>query len=481
MINISDLFIKAFKTATKFPLHPFFVSGFYVLISYKALSSRLHFADLIIVIGLSIIIPAAFLLSFRIFKIGNVKAAIIVTFLLFPFYYYLQIVSLVQTISPTLGRDRFVIPLLLIICVLGIVYFIRTKRTLISTQGWLNTTFFFSIVVLFVSLLIQTKPLLGTLDPTILYKSQKFITVPATLQKRDIVYIILDAHASVNSLKRLWNYDEAGFIDSLQKKGFYIAHNSLSFSFLTHKSQTSTFNISNLSKLDSLKADEYFDLINQCVVGNFLAANGYKIINLSFLKIHNEDKFYKMQLWEEDFHNGVMGFFRNTLPFAIIQRLCVITFPQIHSSIISKLKAVRREQRTTPLFIYAHISAPHFPYVFNHNGNILPWIKRKQYEDKNAYLENLRGIDNLILPAIDSLLAGQGPKPIIVLQGDHGSRLFNKTPERMESFSMLNAYYLPDVDTKVLNEHLSPYNTFRIIFNLYFGQHLPLLEDGVHY
>jgi hypothetical protein len=191
--------------------------------------------------------------------------------------------------------------------------------------------------------------------------------------------------------------------------------------------------------------------------------------------------FYHAPLWEERFDNGVSKLYRNSLPSNVIQQLNFIFLPQIHLRIISRLEALRREQRTTPVFVYAHLLVPHGPNVFDHNGRVIPWINRKYQNDRNAYLENLRGIDKLILPAIDSLIAGPGPKPIIIIQGDHGSRLFGGTPDRTESYTILNAYYLPEANTKILNEHLSPYNTFRIIFNLYFGQHLPLLEDGVHY
>ena len=42
---------------------------------------------------------------------------------------------------------------------------------------------------------------------------------------------------------------------------------------------------------------------------------------------------------------------------------------------------------------------------------------------------------------------------------------------------ILNAYYLPGADPPPCMPQISPVNTFRVIFNQYFGGHYPLLED----
>ena len=43
--------------------------------------------------------------------------------------------------------------------------------------------------------------------------------------------------------------------------------------------------------------------------------------------------------------------------------------------------------------------------------------------------------------------------------------------------SILNAYYVNDQAKKDLYETITPVNSFRIIFNNYFGTKYPLLED----
>ena len=85
---------------------------------------------------------------------------------------------------------------------------------------------------------------------------------------------------------------------------------------------------------------------------------------------------------------------------------------------------------------------------------------------------------------------------MIILQADEGpypSR-FARDPERfdwleeatpeeiLQKHGILNAMHLPGIDPEAAGVHdrMSPVNTFRIVFNEYFGADLPLLPDRVY-
>jgi hypothetical protein len=46
---------------------------------------------------------------------------------------------------------------------------------------------------------------------------------------------------------------------------------------------------------------------------------------------------------------------------------------------------------------------------------------------------------------------------------------------------ILNAYYLPDAGGGELYESISPVNSFRVLFNTYFGGKLELLADTAYF
>jgi hypothetical protein len=86
--------------------------------------------------------------------------------------------------------------------------------------------------------------------------------------------------------------------------------------------------------------------------------------------------------------------------------------------------------------------------------------------------------------------------PIIIIQSDEGPREKDITAKnireirdrvekgrirRMMRFNILNAYHLPGIDSGILYPHISPVNTFRVIFNQYFGTDFELLEDRYYF
>ena len=89
---------------------------------------------------------------------------------------------------------------------------------------------------------------------------------------------------------------------------------------------------------------------------------------------------------------------------------------------------------------------------------------------KAGYSYALEYIDARMLAIVKEILTRSSTPPIIIIQGDHG---FGEGI----NFPILNAYYLPGLPSGVLYPSISPVNTFRVVFNQYFGGHYPLLPD----
>ena len=110
-----------------------------------------------------------------------------------------------------------------------------------------------------------------------------------------------------------------------------------------------------------------------------------------------------------------------------------------------------------------------------------PIKDRKEWGDKDAYLEQLQYASKKILEIVDQTLENSTKEPVIIVMSDHGFRpgidWKNPSDENYRAaFNNLGAYYLPNQMDK-LPETISGVNIFRIIFNSYLGTEYELLED----
>jgi hypothetical protein len=132
-----------------------------------------------------------------------------------------------------------------------------------------------------------------------------------------------------------------------------------------------------------------------------------------------------------------------------------------------------------PTFSFVHILIPHVPYVFGPNGEILTdpgyfsggkaQPVNEEYR-KKGYTGQIEFINARMLEILEILIEESDVPPIIVLQADTGAG-------RGSEFKILNAYYLPGDGYDFLYPTISPVNTFRLIFDKYFGTSLGLLPD----
>jgi hypothetical protein len=108
--------------------------------------------------------------------------------------------------------------------------------------------------------------------------------------------------------------------------------------------------------------------------------------------------------------------------------------------------------------------------VFGPNGEAL---EREPSYDK-GYPDQIAYLNKRLIPMIDSILKNSPVPPVIIIQGDHGAR---QNVGEYGRLGILNAYYAPDGGEQRLYKSISPVNTFRVLFNTYFGQNYELLED----
>lgn len=315
----------------------------------------------------------------------------------------------------------------------------------------------------------------------------------------DVYYFILDMYTRADLLKRSFNYDNSEFLGALEQRGFYVAECSQSNYTRTEISLTSTLNLSYLQDLDpkfndpeSTARRHLWDALKHNVVRYQLESLGYKTIAFANGFPWSELDDAHVFLTPPPFSSGISEFetlFIQTTLARNLQDVGWLDLDQISGQnfrdrdllVFNSIEDVAKMQG--PKYVHVHLILPHPPFVFGPDGDFTNpadfWNEKKVYPGAKfriGYINQLQFVNMKMLEMIDTILAESETPPIIIVQGDHGPWL-QPDPQR---FFILNAYYLPDGKTE-LYPTISPVNSFRVVFNDYFGGNYDMLKDTTYF
>ncbi len=332
----------------------------------------------------------------------------------------------------------------------------------------------------------------------------------------DIYYILMDGYARADTLKEIHGYNNSEFLNFLRKKGFYIAEKSRANYGQTWLALASVFNLTYLNDMvgqNGMVSDNRTPLKNMIQnnqVVPFLKSFGYKFISfesgLSFTHMKAADLFLPGWHVPDEFVRTLTN--TTPLPGLFYEAGRLFGSPthfflyQAHRDRINyafdHLADLAGVQ--SPIFVFAHIIAPHPPFVFGPNGEPIQPDRLFMRTDGSSfvktggtveeYLQNYKGeleyLNTRLKAVIENILAKSTEPPIIIIQSDHGSRLELdfESPDNtnfQETFSNLSAFYVPGKSPHGFYGGISPVNTFRILFNTYFGTHYEVLPDRSYY
>lgn len=324
----------------------------------------------------------------------------------------------------------------------------------------------------------------------------------------DIYYIILDGYARADVLEEIYQYDNAEFLGYLSAEGFYVAHESRSNYCQTVLSLASSLNLMYLDSLVDEIGVEYVgrgqvtDMVRNSIVADFLRRHGYEIVAFASgyhrTEMRSADRYLAARWYPNEFQVALL----NMTPLPLLMRSPYdmhhwhrerILYTLDHLADLSELEG--------PVFVFAHVIAPHPPFVLGRNGEAIDPEHQFMLSDGNhligrwgftrdeyvsRYRDQLIFINSRVKAAVDGILSRSPRPPIIILQADHGpgSMLDWEDPDSTyfkERLSVLNAYYLPDDGEACLYDEITPVNTFRVIFNCYLGTDYELLEDESYF
>ncbi len=450
---------------------------------------------------ISLLSAIVLLFFFNLFTKNMRKAGIIVSIFLILFYSYGHVFVALWgkgACSGEICRNRYFIVLWGVIFTFASFMVMKLRRDFINSTKILNIISLILVIMSIVNIgIFKYKNVFSQHE----IKEVNSETVHSILGERaqlnDIYYIVFDRYSSVEMLDKVFGYDNMEIVKHLQRKGFYVASQSSSNYMNTTTSLASSLNMEYLNSITEKAGKESQDLsplhsmMQDYEVWRLLKAKGYKFIHMgsSFQPTKN-NKYADLNINYGNLSEYDMILYRSTILFPILEKLGVYDprFEHWERVLYKFQKLSELPHVNGPKFVFVHMLIPHTPYVFGREGNFLPQKLvdgRSRYEN---YVDQLVFLNEKIKVLVDQLITRSDVPPIIILQADEGSypvryvkeeRDFDWTKasslEIKQKMNILNAYYLPGVNTTELYQSISPVNSFRLILNLYFDPDFQLL------
>ena len=327
--------------------------------------------------------------------------------------------------------------------------------------------------------------------------------------KPDIYYIVLDGYVRSDILKELYGYDNTPFLAYLENQGFIVPENMHSNYAKTAVSVTTTLNMNYLETFAPGLEDSHFwwlmaPFIDHSRVRATLESQGYKTVSVSTGWSLTDNPTTDVYLHPFPVRlTDYERYFLEKTALGMVQPLIkdnasIPTFDTHRRIVRHSFEALMDiPDLAGPKFIFAHITSPHPPFVFDKNGDPIDPPGRFNINDGNdfygsdniyreGYLGQVEFVNAQMQLVLDAILKRSKTPPIILIQADHGSGLLTDFSAAestciKERFSPFAAYYLPGMEPDDIPPDLTTVNLFRVIFNHYFQTDLTILENKQYY
>jgi hypothetical protein len=333
----------------------------------------------------------------------------------------------------------------------------------------------------------------------------------------DIYAILLDGYPRADVLDYAFSLDNSSFITALQDRGFDVAERSRSDYLWTHVSLPSALNMAYVEQIPAMQQVIEGQAARQPTLRRTVANNvvfdtarehGYTPVAIG-------SGFEEVAPRQADVYvdGGQLNEFEISLMLSTwLGDMVATVTPDLGSGqqrarirfnldALGRIAAMRDRE---PALVFAHIPAPHQPVVFGEAGRPIAVPISDAFfadspgergEDRDEFVSRYRAqlpyLNDLVLQAVDAILANANEPPIIVIFADHGSASvvdWNTTdpveadPARLlERTGILFAALTPGRED-VFPDDISPVDIFRLLFDAYwdtdFGRAVPPPNGG---
>ncbi len=448
-------------------------------------------AEFMVPFAVVLVLTSLLLILLRLVIKDDVKVSIVASILLAAFFSYGAIHSSMESHRVILagqfvGRHRYLLAVAALIVLAGVWITLKSKGDLAPLAR--AVVYSALVLVLFNGARVAVASLRSseTSNATADFDSPGPSQLAGIEQLPDIYYMIFDTYAREDVLETVNDFDNSQFVQSLEDKGFYFPPGAKS------NYPTTALSLFSSLRMRYMVPDDYVrNRIADNEILNFVHSRGYLYVHLDsgFGGFSRRNPYADIefladsptQLLLSDY--GLILLYSTAMP-AIASTAGIDLNAPFAANTRNQFNANMEFLRTIPdmpesTFTFNHNFPPHQPAIFDRDGNppeqasyqLDPDVwPTKQYTDEIFYL------NKRIEEVVDDILENSPTEPVIIIQGDHGSRSGYHLVE-YETTGILNAYYLPEYCRSGLYPTITPVNTFRMVFNSCLGANFDLLED----
>ena len=484
-------------------LHPFIVAVFPALALYTYNTQELSLSELVVPFAVVLSLASLMLLCTWLVLRNIYKASLIVSLFLALLYstaYIFNLTSWLGLDSPYLGW--MLLLLIWVVLYPFLLYLIaRTSKVLRYPTIILNVAMVVMLLISVVRVGIYEFQRIGSGGNLSDSHTDIQLDVSQYDTPPDIYYIVLERYANASTLAEVYDFDNSDFLSQLTAEGFYVANGSFANYVRTSESLASSMNMEYIDYMDKTSSDllPLNEKLEDHALQRLLRAVGYEFIHVgSWWGPLRENKYADVNInycaRTDMFSEYILT---ATMPYTVSAELGIIDDLPMRQwkrtrFELEELAKIPEEYKGTPTFTFAHFMISHTPYAFDRDGSYQPPEEAGKKSNRDNYVNALTVTNEMVIELVQELKATSKVPPIIILQADEGpyparymasDRTFRwaqaTDKELEEKMGILNAYFLPGADysNPRLYPSISPVNSFRLVFDLYFGTNLGSLED----
>jgi hypothetical protein len=319
----------------------------------------------------------------------------------------------------------------------------------------------------------------------------------------DVYAILLDGYPRADVLAHAFDIDNEPFIGALEERGFSVADASHSDYIWTHTSVPSTLYMDYVENIEPLEPVAANEAAQQPTIRNaiddspaFAVAREQGYTTISIGSGFEQVTARKTEVFVDsgDLNEFEVSLLASTFVGDIVN-LVAPTFAasgqaariEHNLDALGTIAAAGHD----PVFVWAHIPAPHQPTVFAADGSVVDVPLTDTFfgdsplergedptEFRERYRAQLRYLNARIVETVDEIVSRSSRPPVILLFADHGSASrvdwVEADPTEVEPAFILERTgtlfaTLTPGHPDIYPDDPSPIDLFRVLFDAYFG------------